>query len=146
MKFGLNSSLLQSSVLEIGSVVFMAISPKLPNIYIRLCFFFFVGVLAIFVIPIVYISSSVESEAKRSHKLLTKLNARRDLNISLRIRIKVCIELISNYLLIICFSIQQLMAFIERTAKNKIGFYCWKLFKMNQINCYQVITYLIISH
>ena len=86
-----------------GVFTFQAFSSKIPNIYLRFCYLFFVAILVLFVTPIVIFCSSVESEAKRSHKLLTKLNARRDLKISLRIRIKVCIELNSNYLLINCF-------------------------------------------
>ena len=83
-----------------------ALSSKMPNIYIRFCYLFFVGVMVVFVLQIVIICSSVESEAKRSHKLLTKLNARSVLKISLRIRIKVCIELNSkNIFSIIYFSI-----------------------------------------
>ena len=122
---------------EIGVFALQGFSPKIPNIYIRFGFIFFVVIsvsCVSCVTTIVIICTSVKSEAKRSHKLLTKLNARRDLKISLRIRIKVCIELNSNYL----FSIQKLMDLIERCSENRIGFYCWKLFKMNEFMCYQV--------
>ena len=39
------------------------------------------------------------------------------------------------------------MCFIERCAENRIGFYCWKLFKMNQISSWEVIydNYLNLS-
>ena len=30
------------------------------------------------------------------------------------------------------------MSFIERTSKFKIGFYCWKLFRIHQFNYYKV--------
>ena len=30
------------------------------------------------------------------------------------------------------------MSFIERLAQNKIGFYFWKLFLVDQIRCYEV--------
>ena len=67
----------------VGLFAFQAFSPMIPNIYICFCFLFFMAIMISFVILIVIICSSVESEAKRSHKLLTKLNARRDLKISL---------------------------------------------------------------
>ena len=33
----------------------------------------------------------------------------------------------------------QLLSFIEKTAENRIGFYCWKLFLIDEFQSYQVI-------
>lgn len=124
----------------ISTFAFIVLLEEHDYLIIRIFFIFCLIIVISFVAIITIFCSSLNSEAKNSHKLLTKLMSSKRLRVFPGIRIKVRLFIKTKHL---NKCISQLMSCIERTAQNKIGFYCGKLFIMDQYRCCEVcIIYL----
>ena len=86
------------------------------------------------VLPILLLSVLLYLESKNTYKLLLRLMANPKARITSKIRIKVNLSKFFRSF----FLFFQLMSFIERIAKLRVGFYCGNLFIINEIKCYEV--------
>jgi hypothetical protein len=127
-------------ILVLDLVLFEAIFGKM-NFFFKLIIFYASSVLFLLLIILINTASSVAFESNKSYKLLNKSFITNKKQISIRMRIKVWIQTINLFLILIKFYLifsSQLLSLIERISKKNIGFYCWKIFIFNYFRVYEV--------
>jgi hypothetical protein len=137
---------LMSVIIVFDIVLFESLFGKM-SLFSKMLLFYASFVVFFLLIILINTASSVSFEANKSHKLLNKsfITTSNNKQIWIRMKIKACILIINlvfilmHFLIIFVLSIfWQLLSFIERIAKKKIGFYYWKIFIFDYFRVYEV--------
>ncbi len=133
-------------IIVLDIVLFESLFGKM-SLFFKIILFYSSIVLFLLLIIFINTASSVSFEAKKSYKILNKffITTANKKQIWIRMRIKVWILtinlvfILTQFLIIFLLSIlSQLLSLIERIAKKKIGFYCWKIFIFDYFRVYEV--------